>query len=174
MTTVTPFDGFTRVDRELSIPALDMANNFFPVDSYSDSNSKKRDADKADTFSVKSSTAVPAIVTFKHMPVASVSTHKKLNQVYPSVTKKGSCTQWKTEYYERNTQSDGTINEEPVVIITQVYRTNGSSLVTGQLLDTALMNHYAAIRSQGASTAAIDYAMEDRLALGGTSPLGIR
>lgn len=174
MTTVTPYDGFTRVTRELSIPALDMQDNFFPIDSYSDSNSKTAKSQTSDSFSVKSNTQMPAIVTFQANPVDRISTNKKLNQAFPSVTKKGQKSQWKTEYFERNTQADGTINEEPVVVITQVYTTYGSSINTGESLDTLLMNHYAAIRSQGDAQASLDYVMEDRLIHGGTSPVGIR
>lgn len=178
MSYVTPFDSMTRVTREVQIPALDIEDNFFPVDAVSDSsstaNTQKAASRNENNFVIKQNSSLPAVISYKTFNVDKVSTNKNLKQVFPSATKKGHVMQWKTEYYVRNTVSSDQIFDEPIVLLTQAYIGDGNPIDTGDLIDGALMNHYAAVRSLGASTEAIDTVQLDRLIHGGTAPVGLR
>lgn len=182
MSYVTPFDDLTRVNRTVSIPALDIANNFFPVDAVSNSSatnkgnaSKGRStASKADNVSViKRNSELPLTVTYTAENVAKVSTNPYIKPVYPSATKKGSKIQIKLEELDRNTVGDSTY-DEPLVLILQVFRTDGNPINTGQLLNGKLMDLYSTAVSLLTDEDPLDVVQLDRLAHGGTMPVGIR
>lgn len=173
MSYVTPFDDFTRVDRELSIPALDLPDNFFPVDSVSDSNTSKNKRDGENVFTIKKNGALSILHTFKTWKTSKTSVNKLLRRVYPSATNNSHAYSFKTEYYVRNTVGEDNF-DEPLVVMTQVYSTDGNPLTTGELQEKALLDHLAFVLSQGKSTDELDPTQLDRLNNGGAAPIGIR
>lgn len=179
MSYVTPYDSLTEVERTLNIPALDIADNFFPVDAVSGdagnkSNGKSKSKNQAENvFTIKMSNALPAMVTYKSYDVDRVSQNPYMKPVYPSATKAGKAIQFKSEFIDRVTNGD-VINDEPCVVITQVFKTNGSPINTGVLTEKRLLEHFASVVSLGKSTDAIDAVQLDRMINGGAAPIGLR
>lgn len=173
MSYVTPFDSLDTVTAQLTLPALDIASNFFPVDAVTSPNGKNNTKRNENNFIIKKNGAQSVIISYKTFDVDKVSTSKDLKQVYPSVAKKGTGFQFKTEYYVRNTEGE-VISDEPVVALTQVYKSNGCPVNTGTLVLQAICNHLASALTLGDDEAGVDTTQLDRLVNGGTAPIGIR
>lgn len=177
MSYVTPYDSLTGVTRELTIKALDVADNFFPVDSVSGDAGKQKSNQKgtsaSNEFTLKMNNALPAMITYKSYDVDKVSTNPYIKQTYPSATRLGKAIMWKSEFIDRVTNGD-VITDEPCVVITQVFKTNGSPISTGALTETRFLEHVSAVLSLGKSTDALNAVQLDRMINGGAAPVGVR
>lgn len=175
MSYTTAYDDLTRVDRELSIPALDVTNNFFPVDAVDNGNNRtvRKGTSANNEYVIKKDGTLPAVVSFKSYNTKKVTTSPYIKPTYPSVSKGGQAFQFKTERYDRVVDALSNTYDEPIVVLTQVFRSDGSPINTGDLVLKALEDHLASVVSLGASTDLLSTKQLDRLAHGGAAPSGL-
>lgn len=182
MSYITPFDDLTKVARSLEIPALDLPNNFYPVDTVSDgkeTNAKGKGTSTKDrrldenSFAIKKNGAFSVMHSWKTWRTKKTTVSSKVRRSYPASTNSGHAYSAKTEFYVRNTVGDN-IYDEPYVLITQCFSSDGNPINTGALSWDAILEHMAFFVSQGNSEASLDTTQLDRLANGGAAPVGIR
>lgn len=168
MSIVRPFDNQTAATLSLAVPAIDVAQNYALLDVSSSTPGETA------INNVASVPSLPEVVSFKYQKLKSISTNKEMKQLYPSIAKDGFQFVVKDEYFERITDADGTVHDEPVVAYFVLRTTRGSSIQDGSNVDTVIRRLYGTAVMQGASTDSPTDTMFDRLLHGATVPVAIR
>lgn len=168
MSVARAFDNQTLVSRTFSVPALDVAANY--------SRLGEGESDKGETAikNLNGPTSLQELVSFKYEPRNKVTTHRSIKQAYPSLDKRGYQFVVKDQWYERHTEADGSIHDEPVVAYLVVQTTMNSSVQTGEDVASVGMRVVGSLLTQGDSDDPISYVMADRLIHGSTVPADVK
>lgn len=166
-TSVTAYDSQDTATRELTVPALDVANNYSLLE---------RDTEEGTTVlnNLMGDPSLQEFVSYKYSPLNKVSTHPKMKSVYDPSTKDGYQIVIKDEWIRRITETDGTVHDDPEVVYLVYRTTRGNVIDDGTAVVSPLMRIIGAAMSLGEDTDALSTDMLDRLIHGTTIPKDVR